>query len=345
MAPNLTNTCDVDVAMVSHVEELGDFAAYNIITWIHFLLGTPGHLLMMIAFYKQRKEDPAYMYQVFVTVSEMLELLTWALLVLTKKFLSGAEYTKGYLWYKRSYFLMYFAAKLAYNLFQVAFTWALLLAVAMAADRVFALAYPFKYRHVNARRHQMTAFVSCLVISVGTSFNDVLVILEEGDHYQIVFSYAASRTLFATFMGMFCNAVRCAGLVILIVLNVLLVRLYHERVAKTTPISGHPQTKEGRRKAQERTLLALTICQSVFQALTVLSTVLYYTVSYFSLYFVQCIRYMYYPFVDMTMDVCDLMQLYVTVMVNGQFRRKIRRLFPCGKVRDGNSDTRGAGLG
>lgn len=326
MAPNLTGICDMDIELANRVEEIGGILAYYILIWIHYLLGIPGHLILLIAFFKQMKQDSPYMYQVFVTVSEMLELQAWVLYVVTKKFLSGVEYTAGVHWFKQSYILMFFTGKMIYVIFQSLFSLSLLLSVAMTADRVFALAFPFKYKNIKERNHQITALIICVVIALGTNLSDNMLIITVGDHYEIMFNYEATRSIYGLTMGMLSIVTRGLCLIILFALNIALVRLYTKRYNKVNQISLN-EAKAKQRKANEKTLVILTICQSIFQSTSVLSVVIFYTLGYTSGYFAVCIQYIVNPYLGVSLDLTDLLDLCVTILINKHFRKRVFSLF------------------
>lgn len=330
---NRTGLCgDLDLDYATRVEEIGTYIDYYIVAPIYFIMGTPGHILLLIVFYKQMKEDSAYMYQVFVTVSELVEIQGSCILGFSFKFLSGAEYTEGVMWFRKSYFLMYYTAHLAHNNYHTFFTLSLLLSIAMTGDRVFALAYPFKYKNINGKKHKIIAVIVCILISATTSFSEELyfTVIEQGDHYAVVLDPAASKKMFVVFLGQLRNAIRCVGLLILVGLNIIMVRLYHKRFTQVSKLTGNDE-RQKQAKAQEKTLLTLTICQSIFQGLSVLSTVLYQSTVYASPYFALCTRYEYYSFKDMTFQICDILELYVTFGINKQFRNQVLQIFACCK--------------
>src|SRR5687768_12551137 len=85
------------------------FITYHIITPIYFFLGILGHFLCIIAYYRQSKKEKSYMYQIFVTGSETIEISTSALSIVVAAWWSG-RLAPGQFWFMSNYALLWCAA-------------------------------------------------------------------------------------------------------------------------------------------------------------------------------------------------------------------------------------------
>src|SRR5687768_15915540 len=89
-----------------------EYAAQQVITPLHFALGVPGHLLSLLAFYKQSKLEKAYTYQIYAVASELVEILGFDAMIFSYFYWSGAG-GFGNPWFMSQYPLMWYSAHVA----------------------------------------------------------------------------------------------------------------------------------------------------------------------------------------------------------------------------------------
>lgn len=320
---------------------------YYIATPIYFVLGTIGRSLCLAFFYKQYKQETAYMYQIFASVTDMLEILAVSLNMITFNCLSGYRFRPGVTWYKQSYPCMFWAAHLTSPLEQSFLTFSLLLSVSMAADRVFALSKPFKYRNSNRMRHQLTALTTCFLLSFTISIFDMFRFetFQDGDHYIIKVNQDYVTSNLALGMTMVRNCVRIIGDILLISCNVAVIVLYRSSVKTAAiAIAGNEQ-KEAQHKAMQRSLVLLTVCESFFNTIVITSWNIYYTLVYLDPTFSLCLGKLVGPICDLLLEVAGVLEFFALLLVSKQFRDAVFNQLKCMKEQVGTSAVHPIGTG
>lgn len=82
------------------------FASYYVISPLHFFMAIPGHILLLLIFYHQYKEERAGAYQIFSSASELVELLLYVAYDLSVNIFSDFE-GHGQAWFLSQYWLMW----------------------------------------------------------------------------------------------------------------------------------------------------------------------------------------------------------------------------------------------
>lgn len=139
-----------------------NFIFYTLWTPIYFVLGTVGHILCLAAYYEQSKKEAAYWQQIFVALSELIQIVTTTVFIIFMKWLNDAHEKPE--WYQRCYSCIWFTCHLSAPLPNMFMTSSLLLSVSMAADRLYAIARPIAYKNGNRKRQHMISGVVCLFL-------------------------------------------------------------------------------------------------------------------------------------------------------------------------------------
>lgn len=302
-----------------------NFAQLFVILPIYATIGLFGHIICVGAFFKQAKNEKAYIYQILLEVTGCLENISFTLFLLS--FLGGGEFGDGYEWYQKSYFLMWYAAHLAIPLLHSFSVSCLMLNVSMAADRVFALTKPFAYKSINRKKHLAVALALSLVIGFGsTLFNSCLFEVQNGENqYMLGIDMDFIQSLTSTILSNFCNFTRMVGLLALVTCNISILRQFGKHVAQIAKLTiVQLSTTDKRREAAEKSLLALTIVQSFFMAVTMFSYVLFYTAAYAIPLFAVCDQTVYAPLLNSVLMLCDLGKTGVIVALNRKAREMLK---------------------
>lgn len=315
--------------------KLGDnvnFAQYAIILPLYFTLGLFGHMICAAVFLKQAKNEKAYVYQIFLEITECLDNVVFSIFLLA--FLGSGAEREGYVWYQKNYVLMWYAAHLSIPLYNSFSMSCLLLSVSMAADRAFALMKPFVYKNINHKRHQQVALSLSLILGFGTTFfNARLFEVQDGiGHYIIGVDIAFVGTLASTILSHTCNVTRMVGLLALILCNVSILHNFRKHLNSKTKLvttqqpSVNDKKREAKEQATQRSLLLLTIAQSFFTAVTMFSFVIFYTAAYTVPLFNVCDHLLYAPLLNSVVMVCDLGKTCVIVAMNQKSRDLIVKI-------------------
>lgn len=310
---------------------------YGVVTAFYILIGLTGNITLLISFYKQSKKDSAYAYQVFLTTSKALEIFFFSWFILGYKWGSGTEH-EGLPWYLRNYWLKFYAAHIGCPLGNTFIVSSLLCAVAMTADRVFALGKPFVYKNIDHSKHQIVAVTVCFVIGILTNVYETMrwyvqpkVVNGTWDGYYEVLpdeDYLASPLGVA--LANIRTGVRFVGVFALIGLNIamgVIFRKRMEKVGKMTAATTNDE-KEKERRASEKTLLILTIYQSCLMAANQIPHCGEYIAIFASATFTRCWGVIVAPFVDGCIQVTDTIDLFVIIAINQKMRRAVLSVLP-----------------
>lgn len=306
---------------------------YRTITPTFLILGLTGHTVCLWAFTHQSKSEKAYLYQIFLTVAEIIDVIILAALEASLKW-SGSQ-DEGLAWFRNSYFLMFYAAHVAIPLCHTMSIVTLLLSVSLVTDRLFAITKPFAYRNINRKKHQGLAVVISLLISIlSTLYNarifEVIPSNETNYFYKIQPDVPYVTSTLAYSLEYLCNGIRIIGLLTLIIFNIVLVQVYRKRLR--TVINGntgtsHDKQKEAETRAVERALFVQAISQSLFTGITTFSYIAFYTGAYSIPNFNSCEAFVFAPVLNITLMACDMADTCVTVVVNKKSRDIFLKLF------------------
>jgi hypothetical protein len=302
------------------------------VTPFYFVFGLFGHALCLIAFYQQAKKEKEYAYQIYVTFSETFEVLAYAFFTLTMYWLSDGRGRTGVDWFRSSYGCMWITAHMSTPLVNVFVTSCLLFAVAMSADRIFALKKPILYKKINHKRHQRVALCICAFIGVSTSVFDCFryyPLLDTGTGlYSIKPDSAFTGSLTGGSLAHLRNAVRAVGLVALIACNIAMIISYRNYTRQADSMQSTNSTNAKKRADQQRTLVVLAACDSLFNTLAMTYFICFYGALYIYPPFATCQQYFFGPTGDGWIQLCDTMNFYVIFAFNKSFRQMIFRSVP-----------------
>lgn len=309
-----------------------NFFVFNIAAPTYFLFGISTRGICLIAFYKQYKKENAYGYQMFSAFCDMLAVITIFLCNLTIDNLAGFR-LPGSLGFQQNYALMWYSARLAAPLDQASITAMMLALLSMSADRLLAMTRPFLYKTINHKRHQALAAFFCLFVGFSTSAFDMFRydIRQNGDRYKIVIDYDYVATPTAAALAMVRNVTRVVGNVALVACNVIMVITYRMSVRKTGVVSDNDE-RLARRKRTERTLLALTLCQSIYSTVSMCIWNVYFGLAYNNPSFTSCTGKLMAPASHLVEQVGEIVQFFVMYAVSKQFRATIIDCLRCKEV-------------
>lgn len=315
-----------DLLRMSHVSW---YIFYYCVTPLHLIFGLPAHIVSLITFYKQSKQEAGYVYQVGVTVNKILCLITFVIYVITYNWLAGTGPDKA-LWFTRSYHLMWFTAHMSIALSNTFMNNAVLLSLSVAADRLFAVGVPVAYRTANHRRHRTCAFVICFVISAITNIAHTveLMVIEVEDGYALVWNDEAAEHPLSKIADQSSDAIYILGASLIVICNALVIHFYRKRAKAVTTLTNSNLEKEARRKMHERTLVILTSYESIMVLITSFTVAAFYTTVYANSWFSHCGFVAYQPLEDGMVEIADLLQFYVIFAISKQFRKMVFESVP-----------------
>lgn len=327
MEGNRTN-CSLGESLLA-IEKQLSFAAYTVVTPIYFIIGILSRGLCLVAFYKQSKHDKAYGYQGFAALSELFEVITVALCMATRNNFAGYR-LPGATWFQKSYALMWYAAHLASPLEQGMITTSLLISLSMAADRTFAMAKPFLYKNINHRRHQLIAATISFTLGLSTSAFDAFryQLRYDGIKYEMTVKeeYVATQGAFA--LAIFRNVVRILANLALVLCNILMIVYYRLKAHKVRAMDGNEE-RMAKRKSTHRTLVMLTLCQSVFTTSDLTMFNVYYSLVYMDSRFTSCFGKVMAPMDDLVLQITGVLEVFVLLSISRNFRAIISSVLCC----------------
>lgn len=296
---------------------------YYFATPMYLLFGLTGHLLYLLAFYRQSQKEPAYLYQIFITISETLELLAFALYSATIRF-SGDGYP-GSVWFMSSYVCMWYSNRLATPLLDALITISMLLSLCMVSDRVFALWRPYTHRSIDHKRQAWIALSACVLVGVSASIFDCFRFLDpvldpSTGRYISRVNKDFVETDLADVMSGLRNALLVLGLLGLVGLNIALAHLYSERNKKTRQLMALSHEKEERLQADQCTLMVLSLVQSTLTSINIGLLVGFYAVLYVDPNFYGCESLFWMPLLDGVLQLVDTADFYVAFACSRQLR-------------------------
>lgn len=314
------------------------FTDSYIVMPFYLTVGLSTNIILLVAFYKQSKQDNAYAYQVSLTMSKSCEIFTYSMFIMSYKWCAAVETPVGCTWFMKNYSLMFYAAHIACPVFNGFIIISLLLSVAMSADRVFALAKPFVYKNINHKRHHRIATAICVVTGVLTSAFEVNrwhVLWPPSGHpvlenetYLVRYDEEYLATDLATYLGHLRTTLRILAVFTLISLNIAMAMIFRKRNKKVGHLVSGNDTKERERKAAERTLLILTVYQSVLNAIAQTPHSGYSIAAAASPVFNRCYGIVVAPFVDMAIELSDSADFFVVIAINKRMRRLVLQVLP-----------------
>lgn len=303
------------------------FLSYYIIFSLHLIFGLPAITVYILVFYKQTKREDGFMYQLVMAINNMVYLFANALYVVMLHWCSGLS-SSGDMWFKKSYSLMWIAGHLATPFINFCLINSVLFLLCISGDRLFALIFPLKYKNINYKRHQVVAFITCVLISLITNVPDVWICAVEQENDFYILSFSDSCGIACSVMGHLRDGLLMGGPLLLIVWNSIIVHLYRKRNKKVNQMTSHNDAQEAKRKIYEKTLIILTIYESVLCVASSLIPVGYYIAAFISPWFQECGILAFQAVLDGMSELLDLLMYYLLFAVSKHFRDLLFDTFP-----------------
>lgn len=312
------------------------FSAGNIANIIYyteipvvFVFGIIGQSLLLVSMIHQAKKESACSYQIFLTISEIAVIITRTFMAVTYYWLSGFD-GSGVPWFRSCYACMWVSARLAIPLENMLVTTSLFLAIAMSADRIFALGKPFVYKNINYRRHQAIACTICMLIGVSTSIfaifqyypetgeNGIYTILPDDDFIQ---------SMTAAVLDHARDIVRAIGTITLVCCDAAMIVLYRNYMKKVETIASSSEVKK--RRKMQKILVVLALSESICNLVSMSSFILFYTMAYSYSNFYVCEYFLVTPLTDILIDVSAAADCFVAFAVSKAVRQSVYEAVPC----------------
>lgn len=306
------------------------FASYDILMPLLVILGLCGHTVCLVSFYKQSKKETAYRYQIFLSISQAIANITYAIYVATYYWFPGSEGRAGVSWYMRSYACMWVTAHVTGALVNASVTLTVLLGVAMASDRVFALGKPMVYKKINHKKHQSIAAIICVLTAATSSVFDCLRFypsLNEDGVYTVAVDEDFMASFAATFLSHLGTAIRGVAALTLVAINVAMVVVYLGFTKKIGQMTLTSQA-EAKRREQQKVLSLLALFESVFTMCEMTIYIVYYLYITMDPEFYPCKGTFYTPIFDDLYEVFGICDIYVVFAISKRFREIIFESVP-----------------
>lgn len=303
--------------------------AYYILMLLNFLVSLSLHIVVLIAFYRESKSGSAYSYQIYIVLLTALELVTFALYAISFHWCSAST---G--WFasrcSTNFFVMWYGHHLSFMIGNGLITTRLLLSVSIAVDRALALGMPHSYRTFRKDLHRGCALAICFLVGMSTSIFDGFRLELYYDFVNARYAKKVNLSFVNSSAGITLawsrNAVRLIGLVLLIVCNLIVIKLYHRRVQQMVSKSSNDK-RELDRRAEEKTLVALTVSQSTLCAIDTVCVCLYYSAQYMAPGFTSCTGRLLTPIYDLIFQLTNLGQFFAVFLVRTPIRTTIAKMF------------------
>lgn len=263
-----------------------------IVYWIIFPIYTSisffGHLLCIYIYYKQSKTEPAYFYQVVLSVHGIWQSILYIPCIID--IIYNWSSIDTITWYRKNYILMWFSSHLSLPLFDIAYTTNQLLVLTMTIDRIFAISRPLRYKQINQKKYiKILSIIFCIFLSISTGlcecFNyldPIIIELNNYNFYIINPNIDFLETKLYQILEYSRNIFRIAIVVILIFLNTALVILFQKKNKKklNKPISKNSAILESEKQKveTEKRMLRLIVIQLIFALISSTATESFYII-------------------------------------------------------------------
>lgn len=322
-----------DCNLTEPSKEIGnvlEFVVYHVFTFIYLIVGLSGNIILLIAFWKQSRKECAYGYQVIFTVSKTLEIFWFGTFLLAYYWL-GSSFI-GVSWFVQSYFLMYTFKDLGFGIHYALMINSALLAVAMAADRVFAIKSPLVHKNINHTRHQICATFGCLFLGLlGSScfFYSMQIYWDPiANRYICELNedrYHSEEGGILFFIG---AGTRIAGIIALLILYLMMVIAFRRHIKRTSSLISYTAHGDSRR-ATEKALLWLNIYHACMMLLNQIPHVIWHFLYYlmpFSYHY--CYGRIIGTICDSTVLITDTFDFFIVIAINRRMRALVFDVFP-----------------
>lgn len=337
---NLTNinNCtfpDIFRLLVSNA----NFVRMYIILPVYAIAGLFGHTLFLIAISKEAKKDRVFVYQQYVVIGEIIEIFSWILYVPNRSWSGLIKGTPALKWCTTIYICMAYSAYMGIWFIRTSGTVCLLLSCSQAADRAFLLISPATHHTINKKKHQLVALFVSVFIAVTTNgylwftYHISFDINQQEYHINGNNNFLTSLILIAWLYSS--NVIKLIASLILVICNVNIVFRYHRRfgnkvnVAVTT--SDPENRKTDQRKLAEKTVILLTLCESCFYIVVIISEMLPVIATFTVPNYSTCYTYLFGPIVDTVTMLSPTLNFYAALAFCKQFRNMVKNVLICKK--------------
>lgn len=277
-------------------------------------------MTVLVGFYRKSKPESTQNYQIYIIAVTTAELLTFALYSLSVQWCNDTIFSS---WCPQSLPVLWYGYHVSFTLENSLTTTKLFLSISMAADRVLALARPVLYKTLRKVRHRRAALCICFFLGLSTSVFDGFRMQVIWNPTTFTYSGKVDKDFINSSLGIglawLRNTVRIVGLIILIILNVAVLRLYHRKMFEIFKASANDKLEMERRK-DERALVAVTVTQSFCTAVDMTFHCIYYSVQYMAPFFAGCTGKLMTPIFEFTAQVTAAGQFFAVLRVSASMR-------------------------
>jgi hypothetical protein len=146
-------------------------------------------------------------------------------------------------------------------------------------------------------------------------------------HFILALQFASACTAECTLYK-----VLFPGLLTLVISNTLLIYFYRKRNTQVgvlfKPTERHKDVKEEQRRLRQKTLIILTICDSVLTTAGMIPLISYFAAIYISPTFGNCGGLLLAPILDGTLQITEILNFYIIFAVSKQFREMVFKALP-----------------
>lgn len=312
-----------------YLNEAAYWNTYAIFMPIYFVFGFTGRSLSLLAFYRQAKEESAYLFQIFVAIVELYGVVSFTWYTQARYLWSGIA-KLGQNWFMKCWFCMFVDAH--FHTQGQTMMCSLMLTLCMTLDRIYALTKPVLYNKVQSRKGQQWAiFIFCVFLPFFTAlpagFYFMTTWNEEQGMYNNVYN-APWRTLLLSLLNVqfWLKLIVTLGLVGSSLVLALIYRKRMKKRHKTMTIANKETEEANMRKV--RTLFWLTFIQSTLDIIAMGAEFSYNLISWVtqmwpSLGDNDCISVVIAPFTDGARAVTDMADFYIVFALMPSFRQMV----------------------
>lgn len=306
------------------------YVAYVILTPIYFFIGVTSRSICLIAFCKQYKKEKAFGYQIAAAINEILEVIAVTMNYCALGNFAGKR-MPGAKWYLENYALMWMAAHAVAPLHHTFMTGTLLVSLIMATDRLFAILKPFEYKSANHTRLQVTAAILAFLIGLSTSLFDAFRynVRPNGDLYELATDKIYVASTASTVLAQLRTAVRVIANVALVICNIAMLISYKSKFAQVISSTETNNDRAAKRKSAHKTLLLLTVCQSVSTTLNLTVYNVHYSLIYSIPTFTDCMGNITAPLCALVLLINGILGVFALALISKQLRRMMLAVISC----------------
>lgn len=302
---------------------------------LYFIVSISSHILCLLAYHRQSKKEHAYLTQIFITISETVQIFTTTICV---AFQGLWHFGNGPGWFLSCYPCIAYLAYCAGAFENVSITITLFLTLAMAADRLYAIWRPHLYKSRHHKRDHITAAVVSLIFGVLINVYQIFqaeVGVDDDGHYTVVLVAPKSSRTVATLLSAFAQlrvAVRLLATICLICFNLLLLHFYNQRSRKVQQMAQSSSGSASQRKKkeeEEKTLLLLSVIQSLYVSVGMTLHGCMVLLIYSIPTFFSCGYRIMSPAIEIVFQTGDIVVFITMMITRPHYRKMILAGVPC----------------